>query len=252
MNDFLTLLRTQFNNHVALKEKRPGIFQLLAPLFHEDGDMVDIFLEWTSEEQNTIRVCDYGLSIMRLSYTYEIDTQNKERIFHRILKDNRIKEDNGNLYIIAKPGNLYPAIMQLAHVISKVTNMSYFKREVIKSLFYEMLTEFINESLLKYNPTHRFFPIHQRDDLEVDYKFDVNSRPIYLFGVKDDAKARLTTISCLEFERAKIPFKSVVVHEDFNSLSKKDRSRITNTVDKQYTSLETFTESAIPYFARQN
>ena len=37
------------------------------------------------------------------------------------------------------------------------------------------------------------------DQYEVDFQFNIGSRPIFLFGVKDDDKARLATISCLEF-----------------------------------------------------
>lgn len=41
----LELLREQFNHHVQLQEKRPGVLQLSAPLFHEDGDTIDVFLD---------------------------------------------------------------------------------------------------------------------------------------------------------------------------------------------------------------
>jgi len=43
--NILDILSQQFNAQVALHEKRPGIQQLFAPLFHEDGDMMDIFLD---------------------------------------------------------------------------------------------------------------------------------------------------------------------------------------------------------------
>ena len=38
----LDALIREFNGHVAFRERRPGVLQVLAPLFHEDGDMVDI------------------------------------------------------------------------------------------------------------------------------------------------------------------------------------------------------------------
>ena len=83
------ILREQFNSHVAVREKRPGVLQLVAPLFHEDGDMMDIFLDvpknGAPSPQGRIRVSDHGLTLMRLSYTFEIDTHNKQKIFHRIL-----------------------------------------------------------------------------------------------------------------------------------------------------------------------
>jgi hypothetical protein len=40
----LDTLRRDFNGHVAFRVRRPGFVQVLAPLFHEDGDMLDIFI----------------------------------------------------------------------------------------------------------------------------------------------------------------------------------------------------------------
>jgi hypothetical protein len=213
--------------------------------------MVDIFLEPTNGGEERIRICDHGMTLMRLSYHFDIDTPNKERIFQRILSENRISEDNGNLFLDAKPESLYPSVLQFAQTVAKVSNMEFFKREVIATLFYEMLAEFIEDSLRKYNPRQMVFPIPERDDLEVDFEFGIKPRPIYLFGVKDSAKARLTTISCLEFQRAKLPFKSFVVHEDFESLTRKDRSRITSAADKQFISLDDFKANAEQVLERE-
>ena len=248
---YLDLLKEQFNNQVSFRERRLGVLQLVAPLYHEDGDMVDIFLEPTNGGEEHIRICDHGMTLMRLSYHFDIDTPNKERIFQRILSENRISEDNGNLFLDAKPESLYPSVLQFAQTVAKVSNMEFFKREVIATLFYEMLAEFIEDSLRKYNPRQMVFPIPERDDLEVDFEFSIRPRPIYLFGVRDSAKARLTTISCLEFQRAKLPFKSFVVHEDFESLTRKDRSRITSAADKQFISLDDFKANAEQVLERE-
>jgi len=248
---YLDVLKEQFNNQIAFQEKRPGVLQLIAPLYHEDGDMIDIFLETGNGQGGKTRICDYGMTLMRLSYSFDIDTENKERIFHRILAENQIGEDKGNLYVDVKPEGLYPAILQFAQAVAKVTNMRLYKREIIQSLFYELLAEFIEESLRNFNPRPSTFPIESRDDLEVDYQFDIKPRPVFLFGVRDNAKARLATISCLEFQRSKIPFKSFVVHEDFENLGRKDRSRITSAADKQFVSLDDFRENGIQTFERE-
>ncbi|MCX5872272.1 MAG: DUF1828 domain-containing protein [Deltaproteobacteria bacterium] len=249
--NYLDLLKEQFNSQVLFRERRPGVIQLVAPLYHEDGDMVDIFLETINGGQEKIRVCDHGMTLMRLSYHFDLDTPNKERIFQRILSENRITEENGNLFINTDQESLYPSVLQFAQAIAKVSNMRLFKREVIQSLFYEILTEFIEDALRKYSPRPKVFPIQDRDDLEVDFEFDIQPRPIYLFGVKDSAKARLATISCLEFQRAKIPFKSFMVHEDFENLSRKDRSRITSAADKQFISLDDFKANAEQVLERE-
>jgi hypothetical protein len=245
--NYVEMLRSQFNNYVDVRERRPGIYQLVAPLYHDDGDMVDIFLE---SKNGIVRVSDLGMTLMRLSYSYDIDTPNKERIFHRILAENHVQEEQGNLYIDARPESLYPAILQFSQAVAKVANMRLYKREVIQSLFYEMLTEFVEEKLGIYNPRPQFLPIPQRDELEVDIAFDVRPHPVFLFGVKDTAKARLVTISCLEFQRNKIPFTSFVVHEDFEGLARKDRSRITSAADKQFISLDDFRDNAVQTLER--
>ena len=85
----------------------------------------------------------------------------------------------------------------------------------------------------------------------MDYAFKEFPRPLYLFGVKDDTKARLATISCLEFQMAKIPFKSIAVHEDFEALSRKDRKRITSAVDKQFVDLDDFKSHGEEYLERE-
>jgi hypothetical protein len=250
MKEYFDMLKKQFNDRVRFEEKRPGVFQLIAPFYHEDGDMLEIYLERVNGN-GKIKISDHGMTIMRLSYEYDIDTPNKKRIFEKILSENNLKETEGRIYLESDINILYPSIMQFVQVVGKVSNMRLFKREVIKSLFYELLDEFVNDQLTRFHPEPKILPIPERDDLEVDYAFKGFSRPLYLFGVKDDTKSRLATISCLEFQRSRIPFKSVAVHEDFEALSKKDRKRITSAVDKQFVDLDDFKNHGEEYFIRE-
>jgi hypothetical protein len=244
--DYLDLLQTQFNHHISLREKRPGIVQLIAPLYHEDGDMVDIFLDLprSANGNNKIRVSDYGMTLMRLSYSFELDTPNKKRIFQKILAENQVNEENGTLYMETEPRSLYPTILQFAQTLAQVSNMRLYKREVIENLFYEQLEEFVESQLKRFNPRRKVLPVPGRDDLEVDYHFEIAVHIVLLFAVKDVPKARLTTIACLEFQRAQLHSKNLVVHQDFDALPPKDRSRITSAADKQFTSLDDFRQNA--------
>jgi len=241
--NYLELLQSQFNHRVSMREKRPGVVQLVAPLYHEDGDMVDIFLDLPSNGQSRIRVSDYGMTLMRLSYSFELDTPNKERIFQKILAENQVNEENGALYIESDPESLYPAILHFAQTMAKVSNMRLYKREVIENLFYEQLDEFVQDQCNRFNPRPKVFPLPERDDLEVDYRFGNGEHAVFLFGVKDVSKARLTTIACLEFQRAPLTSTNLVVHQDFDALPRKDRSRITSAADKQFISLDDFRQN---------
>lgn len=251
----IDLLRAQFGEFVRLEEKRPNIQQVFAPLYHEDGDMMEVFLDIPKDvdlsTQQRIKLSDHGMTLMRLSYSFELDTPNKIKIFQRILLENGVSEEDGKLYMETGAESLYPALMQFSQAIGKVSNMRLFRRETLISLFEEMLEEFIKTTLARYQPTPSVYPIPDRDDLEVDWQFKPNGTPLYLFGVKDNARARLATISCLEFQRNKLPFRSMVVHEDFDKIGVKDKKRLTSACDKQFTSLDDFKQNAEQYLERE-
>ncbi len=249
MEEILQHIKKDFNNQASINEKRHGIYQLYLPIYHEDGDMIDLFI--VPEADNKYKLCDYGLTLQRLSYSYDIDTANKEEILQKIISENGLLEEGGNIYLTTDANTVFTDIMQITQAYAKIGCMRYFKREVIENLFYEMLDEFINEELIEFNPRKKVLPIAERDDLEADYEFSPNGHPVYLFGVKDVAKARLATISCLEYQRANLKFRGWVVNEDFEKLPRKDRSRLTNTCDKQFTSLEDFKSSARDFFNRE-
>lgn len=249
MENILTYIKSDFNGRVSIKEKRPGIYQLLLPIYHEDGDMVDIFIKQKENDKYTL--CDFGLTLQRLSYTYDIDSENKESILQRILLENSLSEEEGNICLDTKPETIYTDIMHITQAYAKIGSMRYFKREVIENLFYEMLDDFISKDLQEFKPQKKVMPIPNRDDLEADYSFSPNGHPVYLFGVKDAFKARLATISCLEYRMQKLNFRGWVVNEDFEKLPRKDRSRLTNTIDKQFTSFDEFKVNAKEFLERE-
>lgn len=247
--NYVNILKEQFNNKVEVREKREGIYQLFAPFYHEDGDMIEIYLE--KKNNGLIRISDFGMTVMRLSYSYDLDTEKKRDIFNRIIAENKISEADGVIYTDSKPENLYVNINQLTQTILKISNMRVYKRAVIKTLFYEMVNEFVERDLVKFNPRTRWYPIPNAEEYEVDFYFPLTAKPIFLFAVKDQSKARLVTISCLEFLRQKISFRSAVVYEDFNTLNQKDRNRILSATDKQFHDYDDFTAKSFDYFERE-
>ncbi len=253
MELLLNELREGFNQHVELRPKRPGILQILAPLYHEDGDMIEMFVDVPKGAGEPYRLSDHGMTMMRLSYIYEVDTPTKRKILDKILSENGIAEDRGRLYLELKPDDTaFGTVMQFAQTIAKVSSMQAFKREMIHNLFFEDLKGFVVQKLYTYAPIESFTPLSDRPDIEVDWAFSGLQRPIFLFGVRDNAKARLAALTCRELQIAHQPFRSVVVHEDFpNCLSKKDQVRVTNAVDKQFASLADFEASGEEYFARE-
>ena len=249
MKEILEHIKKDFNERISIRQKRPEVYQLFLPLYHEDGDMIDLFIKPLDGAKYLLS--DYGLTIQRLAYSYDIDTENKEAILQKIILENSLTEQEGIISLETTTDTIYTDILHITQAFSKVGSMRFFKREIVENLFYEILDEFIFHELKEFNPQKEVLPIPDKDEYEADYSFTPNGHPVYLFGVKDVAKARLATISCLEYQRANLDFRAWVVNEDFEKLPRKDRARLTNSCDKQFTTLDDFKMSAKSFLHRE-
>lgn len=240
------LLPTQFD----LKVKRAGIYQLFAPFYHEDGDMYDVFLKPT--DNGLIEITDFGLTMMRVSYVYDFDTPNKEKILSKIVQSNGVKLIRGNLVLVTEKAYTLQAILQFTQTVAKITNARLFQREIVQSLFFEQLEEHVYSRLLKYHPQKDFTPISGHDEYAVNYVFNHRKRPLYLFGINNQSNAKLTTISCLKFLQEGFKFRSVIVFEDLDVISKNDIARVMSVADKEFPSLNDFIENSETFFERES
>ena len=226
-----------------LYERRPGNFQLIAPIMHEDGDMVEIYLGDSPKGDGYVRVCDFGLTLMRLSYSFDVSTPTRQRIFESIIINNGVSNDDGNLYLDTPLDKLYESLLQFAGCAQKVCNMRYWSRETVRSAFYDDLGSYVNEGLVEFNPVKNLFPM---DDypISVDWSLTHNRRDFYLFGVLGNEKAKNVAIALLEFQKARLPFFSLVVHESMGELGSREQLYLTKNADTQYPLLADFQERA--------
>ena len=225
-----------------LYERRPGDYQLILPILHEDGDMLEIYLQESPNGSETVRICDFGHALMRLSYNFELSTEVRKRILDSILFNNGVSNDGGNLYIETSLEKLYEGVLQFAGCVQKVCNMSYWNREIIRSAFYEDLNDYITAEMVQFAPVADRFPLPDFPN-SVDWSLTHNSRNFYLFGVLGNDKAKNVTISLLEFKNAGIlPFISLVVHENMEDLGNRERLYLTKNADTQYPIFNDFIE----------
>ena len=152
-------LRESLNSGFDLYERQPGALQLIAPISHEGGDMVDIYLQQSPRGSEQIRICDFGMALMRLSYNFEINSPTRRGILESILINSGVQNDNGNLYLDAPIDSLYASILQFAGCVQKVSSMSYWSREVVRSAFYDDLTEYVQGDLAVFSPTQDVAPL---------------------------------------------------------------------------------------------
>ena len=234
-------LHHSFGAGFDLYERRPGDYQLIVPILHEDGDMIDVYLQGSPRGEDYVRICDFGMALMRLSYTYEITTPARQQIFDNILINNGVSNDAGNLYLDAPVGKLQESILQFVGCVQKVCNMRYWSREITRSVFYDDLRDYVTGKLRNFSPVADQFPIPDFPN-GVDWSLSHNRRNFYVFGVRGNDKAKNVTISLLEFQKSKLPFISLVVHEDMEDLGKREKLILTRNADTQYPALSDFRE----------
>ena len=222
-------------------ERRPGNYQLIVPICHEDGDMVDVYLQDSPNGADYARICDFGMTLMRLSYTFDVSTSTRQQLLDSILANNGVSNDDGNLYLDTPISRLYESMLQFVGCAQKVCNMRYWNREVIRSTFYDDLADYIASEMIAFSPMADQFPMSDYP-ISVDWQLTHNSRNFYVFGVGSNDKAKNVAISLLEFQKAPPPFISLVVHEDMEALGRKERLYLTRNADTQYPVLGDFRE----------
>ena len=221
-------------------ERETGDCQLVIPVLHEDKDMVDIFLDDSPAGEGHIRICDFGLTLMRLSYTFDINTPTRENIFESIITNCGVLNEDGNLVLDSPIDELYQAILRFAGCVQKVCNMRYWSGETIRSAFYDDLNNFVRDDLTRFTPTANQSPLADSPIFSVDWALLHNHRSLYLYGVVGSDKAKNVAINLLEFKRAQLPFISLVVHEDMEGLGAREKTYLTRNADKQYPDLDAF------------
>jgi len=250
MNNLVEVVKHAFEGQVNLHERRKGIWQLILPVFHEDGDMIDIYVRVSPDSGNLIRITDLGLSLMRLSYNFEINTPPREKIFETLLIQNAVMEHEGELYLDSAPELLFQSVMQFVGLVQKVCNMRLWQRDKVKSLFYEDWEVFVFAVLSRFQPRQNVVPLPDYPVLEVDYVLEAKNKPFFLYGVGSQDRAKTAAIALLEFQKASLAFMGVIVYESMESMPKKAATYLTKNADKQFTSLDDFRSSGVQTLSR--
>lgn len=248
-------MRNLFENTPAcrfqLRMVSHNLYQVIAPIFHEDGDMMTMYVECTAN--GSIRISDQGMSLMRLSYLMDIDTDNKRQTLEDLIISRDAQLNEGNIILDVRPEDIYSGIMSYAQLVAGIESMSILSRgSTIASKFYEMLAQTIVDLKLAFTVKHNY-RIPATSDLLVDYAIfsDEKIRPIYLFGVRDTNKAQQTAIICLQLVIKKSPHRSVIVFDDMDKISRFARNNLVDTATKTFSTLDGFREKGAQYLSSE-
>lgn len=232
------VIKEGFHRDVVITMRRPNLYQIQLPYYYPDGDMVEVFLEPQGE---SVLIQDMGITLMRLSYEFSMDSKNKRKLLSEILNQFQVQESGGNLSILSPLDELFPYLMQFLQVITKVSDISYLKREIVKSLFYEYFDKFMHESFSDYQIIKEYYPDFDRErQYSTPYALLKNNtaNPVCFYPIGNDDKCNESTITIQHYELHDFRPSTVAVFENQEEIGRKPLARLSNIVGKQFSTLQ--------------
>ena len=225
--------------NIRLASEGVNRFRVFTPFLFEDGDHLAIVLK---REANGWVLSDEGHTYMHLTYDLdEKDLQrgNRQKIITNALSVFSVEDREGELRIVIPEERYGDALFSFVQALLRISDVTYLTRERVKSTFMEDFRSFMEATVPE---SRRAFDWHQpQHDPDGKYLVDcrVNgvAKPLMVFALPSDDNVRDATISLLQFERWKVPHRSLGIFEDQEEVNRKVLARFSDMCEKQFSSL---------------
>lgn len=237
-------LREEFKARVCeqvdVQQHGENRFVVNTPFRYEDGDHFGIVLK---REGNDWILTDEASTLMHLSYEIsekDLESGARFELIANSLAGFSVENRDGEFVIPVSEERFGDALFSFIQAILKVSDVSYLSREIVRSTFLEDFREFLRKRVppqrLQFdwnderNDPHRHYP--------VDARINGMKKPLFVYALPNAARVKDATISLLRFKTWKLPFRSLGVYEDQESIPSHDVARFTDAIDKAFSTFE--------------
>ena len=224
--------------------KRPdGAVMLHTHFEFPDGDRFPIHVSELGG--GGLRLSDHGHTLMQISYDHDIDSfleGTRGQLLERAMVETSLEwDDNGAFHVDTPIERLPEAIFRFGQALTRVYDLTFLSRSHVRSTFYDdladLLSSLVDEDKIKRNYLPEAVP--NPEAYSVDYRIESKpDAPLFLYGVPNQDKARLTTIMLAHFHRCELKFESILVFEDQAEIPRLDLARLSDVGGEMISSLE--------------
>ena len=234
-----TDFRRKIGESVRLAGEGVNRYRVFTPFLFEDGDHLAVVLKY---EGGRWVLSDEGHTYMHLTYDLdEKDLQrgNRQKIISNALSVFSVEDREGELRLLIPDEQFGNGLFSFIQALLKISDVAYLSRERVRSTFLEDFHSFMEATV---PVERRTFDWHdpQHDPAGkyvVDCRLNGMLKPIMVFALPGDDRVRDATISLLQFERWKIPHRSLAIFEDQEEVNRKVLARFSDMCEKQFSNL---------------
>ncbi len=250
-------VETEFKRKVCaqIRVVREGTerFRVFTPFRFDDGDLLSVVLK---RDGGGWGITDEGSTFMRL--TYEMDektimTGARGAVIEGALEGCGIEDRDGVLWSPVVDDRFGDALFSLIQAALRISDVYLWTRSAVRDTFLADLRAVVNSSLPPESVSYDWHD--QESDPRVQYPVDfrievANKPPLFLFGVNTDAKCSVATIVILHYQKVGTTFSSLAVFDDQEGIGRRHLARLSDVVDKQFSSLVTNRKPIADYLAK--
>ena len=235
------LLCERLCEDVTVERRSDGALMLRTHFTFPDGDAYPLHL--VEAPSGGLRLSDRGHTLMHISYEHDVDSfmdGTRGMLLERIMGESGLQWEDGALCFDTMPDRLPEAVFQFGQALTRVYDLTCLSRSNVGSTFYDdladLLSRLVDETKMKrdYHPE-----VPNAQAYTVDYRIDgKDDVPLFLYGVPNRDKARLTTIMLSYFHRHDLKFESILVFENQTEISRMDLARLSDVGGDMISSLE--------------
>ena len=238
-DDLQRRLCDQLCASVRVEPRPDGELMVATGFKFPDGDCYPINL---SEGPVGARLSDRGETLMRISYDHDIDAflaGSRGLLVERILSEERVGQDRGVFYLDAPADRLSDALFRYGSALTRIYDLTLHSRSRGASTFYDDLSDLILQTADEEQVQRDLLPdIQNSDAYPIDYRFESKSGgQVFLYGVPNRDKARLTTIILSHFHRIQLDFDSILVFQNQAAIPRLELARLSDVGGDMISSL---------------
>ncbi len=226
---------------ISLRPRKDGNIMITTPFRFPDGDGFSIYLKRLPS--GGVRLSDMGSTLMHLSYEQDVDRLkegSRLKVYSQILSEMGVDDDDGELFLEAPVTELAQSVFRFGQALTRVHDITFLNRVQVESTFYDDLFHNLSEIVSSEKIIKDYVApnVDKAGDYKADFCILGEKRPLLIFGVPNQTKARLATIVIQYLHSQKFEFRGMVVYSDMTSLPRGDVARLTTAANDQISSIE--------------